>query len=74
MDLHNEHGPPHFHARYGGQQALIAIESLKLLSGNLTPRALGLVMEWAAIHRDELLEDWNLARTRAPLNPIDPLE
>ena len=29
--------------------------------GNLSPRALGLVMEWAAAHREELLEDWNLA-------------
>jgi len=70
----NDHGPAHFHARYGGQQALIAIESLTVLRGHLSPRALGLVMEWATIHQDELLENWNLAGTRAPLNPVDPLE
>lgn len=38
------------------------------------PRALGLVMEWASLHRQELLEDWELARNRAELNKIAPLE
>jgi hypothetical protein len=31
-------------------------------------------MEWAALHRDELMEDWSLARSEAQLNPIAPLE
>ena len=34
-----------------------------LLEGELLPRALGLVVEWAALHRQELLDDWNLAVT-----------
>ena len=53
--------------------AIIAIESLMVLEGNLSPRVLGLVTEWAAIHQGELLEDWNLARAQAPLKPIKPL-
>lgn len=53
--------------------ALVAIESLTLLEGKLSPRALGLVMEWASTHQDELVEDWNLAREQAPLRPIEPL-
>ena len=44
------------------------------LSGRLSPRALGLVAEWAALHRAELMEDWNLARAEAQLKPIAPLE
>ena len=71
---YREHNPPHFHVRYGGQTAEMAIQSLAIISGRLTPRVLGLVTEWAALHRDELLEDWNLAREHAELKRIPPLE
>ena len=71
---YNDHEPPHFHVRYSGQRALIAIEDLAILRGELSPRVLSLVREWAAIHRDELIEDWNLARAEAQLRPIAPLE
>ena len=69
-----DHDPPHFHVRYAGQRALVAIETLALLRGSLSPRALALVTEWAALHRAELMEDWLLAREEAQLNPIAPLE
>jgi hypothetical protein len=59
--------------RHGSERALIGIESLILLEGKLSPRALGLVMEWASSHQAELMEDWNLARGQAPLKPIEPL-
>ena len=71
---YNEHPPPHFHVRYGGQRALVAIESLTTIQGRLTPRVLGLVVEWAAAHQAELMEDWELARRKEPLNKIEPLE
>ena len=71
---YSDHEPPHFHVRYAGQKALIAIDSLAILRGRLSPRALGLVAEWAALHHSELLEDWNLARAEGQLRPIAPLE
>ena len=71
---HDDHAPPHFHIRYGGQRARIDIETLALLTGRLSPRVLGLVMEWAIIHQRELMEDWHLARNNAPLKRISPLE
>jgi hypothetical protein len=71
---YNDHPPPHFHVRYAEQKAIVGIESPTLLEGELSPRALGLVMEWAAAHRQELLEDWNLARQQQPLKRIAPLE
>jgi hypothetical protein len=71
---YSDHEPPHFHVRYSGQKALIAIETLAVLRGQLSPRALGLVTEWAALHRADLIEDWNLARAQAQLRPIAPLE
>ena len=72
--FYNDHPPPHFHVRYGEQRALIAIDSLTVLEGHLSPRALGLVIEWAVRHRQELVADWELARRNSPLNPIAPLE
>lgn len=44
---YNDHGPAHFHARYGGNQAVFSIEGLTMLQGRLPPRAHGLVVEWA---------------------------
>jgi hypothetical protein len=71
---YNDHPPPHFHVRYGGQKALVGIETLSILEGRLSPRVLGLVVEWAALHRAELRENWDLARREGPLNRIQPLE
>lgn len=69
-----EHGVAHFHARYGRHAATIAIERLDVLSGSLPPRALGLVLEWGALHRAELFEDWQLLRSALPARPIPPLQ
>ncbi len=71
---YGDHPPPHFHVRYSGQKAIIAISTLSLLRGNLSPRVFGMVMEWASLHQAELLENWELARQQAPLKKIAPLE
>jgi hypothetical protein len=71
---YDEHNPPHFHARYGDQKARIAIETLSVVAGELSPRVLGLVTEWASLHRNELMEDWKLARELSALKKIAPLE
>ena len=70
--VHNDHDPPHFHARYGKRQAEFSIDPLQLTRGRLPPRVVGLVMEWTARHRLELLEDWERARSKAPLRRIPP--
>jgi hypothetical protein len=70
---YNDHSPPHFHARYGSEQAIIDIRTLQVLGGGLNPRVLGLVIEWAALHDGELGEDWVLARASQELKPIAPL-
>jgi len=71
---YNDHTPPHFHVRYGGQKALISIQTLALLRGQLPPRVFGLVMEWASLHQVELMRNWDLARQQAGLQKIEPLE
>jgi len=69
----NEHNPPHFHARYGGEKVAIDIRTLQVLEGRIAPRALGLVIEWASQHQDELLADWELARKDQQPRKIEPL-
>jgi hypothetical protein len=69
-----DHAPPHFHATYGGAWAAIQIDPVGLLKGELPPRALGLVAEWAHLHRVELLADWDRARRSQTLDSIPPLE
>ena len=71
---YDDHPPPHFHVRYGGQRAIIAISTLSLLRRELSPRVFGMVMEWAVLHQTELLENWDLARQHAPLKGIAALE
>jgi hypothetical protein len=71
--FYEDHNPPHFHARYASEKITIKIEDLSLLSGHLPPRALGLVIEWASLHREELLRNWDLAAENQVLNRIDPL-
>ena len=70
----DDHNPPHFHAEYGGNAALIDIRSLSLFAGRLPPRVMGLVIEWASLHEQELLDDWRRAQEQQVLQKIDPLE
>lgn len=72
--FYNDHPPPHFHVRYGRQRAIVSIETLAVIEGNLSPRVLGLVAEWASLHRDELWQDWQRAERHETLKPIAPLE
>ncbi|MCF6155502.1 MAG: DUF4160 domain-containing protein [Candidatus Brocadia sp.] len=72
--FHKDHNPPHFHARYGNHKISINILDFSILNGYLPPRALGLIMEWAALHKDELLKNWEAVEQEKPLIKIEPLE
>ena len=69
----NEHNPPHFHAFYTGEEVLIEMNFLAVFAGRLPPRALGLLIEWATLHQEELLANWDRAREHETLLRIDPL-
>lgn len=70
---YNDHNPPHFHAEYGKHKATFSIQDLTLMEGKLPPRVTPLVLEWAFKYREALMEDWNLAKEKAPLNKIKGL-
>ena len=69
----DDHAPPHFHARYGGDEATIVIATGEVLAGALPRRALRLVREWLDQHRAELAANWRRARAHRPLVPVEPL-
>ena len=69
-----DHNPPHFHALYGSHEALINIATLEILEGELARRALALVLEWAALHRKELMEAWNQCSRNQTPQSIAPLD
>ncbi len=68
-----DHNPPHFHAIYQADTAEYDINTLEVLRGKLPNRAHSLVLEWASLHRGELLEDWKLASEMTEIKPIEPL-
>ena len=71
---YDDHNPPHFHVIYGEYKAVISIQDLAILEGDLPPKAVGLVMEWGRAHKNDLLKEWDFARKKKALFPIEPLE
>ena len=71
---YHEHMPPHFHAEYGEYQCSITIEEIELLNGSIPNKQLKMLMGWAALHQEELKEEWYLAQLQKELFPIDPLK
>ena len=69
-----DHLPPHFHAEYGDYKAQVNIRSYNVIAGDLPPRVLGMVVEWASLHQGELIELWELASKNQPLHRIEPLK
>ncbi|HYM62242.1 MAG TPA: DUF4160 domain-containing protein, partial [Thermoanaerobaculia bacterium] len=70
---YNDHDPPHFHARYAGFKISMGIAD-GLVEGQFPSRALAHVVEWWKLHRSELVDNWQRAKQRLPLQTIDPLE
>jgi len=71
--FYSEHGVAHFHAVYGEHEISVEIET-GAVRGEFPARALKLVLEWNSVHKQELVDNWQLARQGQPLKRIAPLE
>jgi len=69
----NDHNPPHFHVLYNEYDAEIEIKNLTVLNGKLPARVLGIAMEWAELHKDELMDNWDLLQSGEKYKKIPPL-
>ncbi len=72
MRYNEKHGP-HFHAKYGEYDAQIDIANGAIVRGYLPTRAYHLILEWLALHRAELAENWERARRGERAQRIAPL-
>jgi hypothetical protein len=70
----DDHPPPHFHAAYAGDGAVVDIQKLEIIRGSLPGRARLLVLQWAKEHQAELLEAWEECSNQRPPRSIAPLE
>jgi len=61
MFFYADHAPPHFHVRFADHEALVAIDGLTLLEGDLPKRKLQSVRAWAAKRHEALMAAWYLA-------------
>ena len=69
----NDHNPPHFHVGYNEYEASVVIQTLGVMEGKLPARVLSLVVEWASLHQEELLENWDSIRISGRYHRIEPL-
>lgn len=67
---HGDHAPPHIHVEYQGHRALVEIATGAVKAGALPSKVAALVRDWCAEHRQELLDDWQLAQAFEPLQLI----
>jgi hypothetical protein len=72
--FHNDHGKPHFHARYSGRQYVFLIDPFEVAAGSPPPRIAAMLQEWTEAHRDELLYNWKLCMSKEPPQRVAPLD
>ena len=70
---YNEHIPPHFHAKYGEYECSITIDDIELLNGDMPNKQLKMLFGWAALHQEELKEEWYIKKKKQELFQIAPL-
>ena len=70
---YKDHAPPHFHVWYCDFKALVTIEE-GIVKGEMPKRALKMIFDWLELHKEELMEDWDLAQKGEKLNKIEPLK
>ena len=70
---YEDHNPPHFHAEYAGNEATIDIQNAHILRGYLPGRQLKLVLAWCVMYQDELMQNWELAKSGRTPERIPPM-
>ncbi len=70
---YSDHAPSHFHAWYGEYKIIVSIKD-GIVKGEMPGRALRMILEWLDLHREELLEAWEIAQAGGTLKKIEPLK
>lgn len=74
MEASSQHKSPHFHAYYQDEVAVFSMDEIDLIAGSIPKRQQRFVEAWAELHKEELINDWDLLQSgRLPLT-IEPLK
>ncbi len=68
-----QHHRPHIHAKYQGNEVIVAIPDGEILEGSIPHSRMKLLLAWIEIHKDELIANWELAISGQQLYKIEPL-
>ena len=68
---YDDHHQPHFHAYFGEYAALFSLEPPALYEGAMPRRQQNIILGWAEVHQQELMENWQRARTQQPVLKIE---
>ena len=55
----DDHNPPHFHAFITEYEAVIEIDSLEFMKGDLPKNKKHKILQWAEQNKEELIEIWD---------------
>lgn len=72
--FYREHGVPHFHAEYQGQQATFTLDGEVLAGSIRSGTARRLIRDWTLAHQVELELNWGRAKGGEALERIAPLD
>lgn len=72
--FYDDHSPAHFHAVYAESELVVGISPIEVREGGAPRRVRSMVLEWAALHQQELMDDWTRCRNAEELLPIEPLD
>lgn len=68
-----EHNPPHIHAIYQNDEAVLRISDGEITAGKIPGKQVKLVQAWIEIHREELMANWDLCQNGEKPFLIEPL-
>lgn len=71
--FYNDHSPSHFHAVYGEYELIVGISPITILEGTAPNRVRSMVLEWTALHQQDLLDNWKRCRDGEVPLTVEPL-
>lgn len=72
--FYRDHPPPHFHAEYNDYELIVQINPIAILEGKAPSRVRSMVLEWTALHQQELHANWDRCRNGQEPLDVEPLE
>lgn len=70
---YDNRSPAHIDAEYAVYKALVDIVNCCVIKGSLPNRQLRFVLAWTELHKDELMQNWELIQDGEEPQPIAPL-